>query len=150
MAARRTPSGQRRPIFCDLCASVFSNQVGSFCQNGFACGSLFWFLFSARDLFGQRSEFWLPEMAERLQPPVNVFQASGVERINTPRTVDAHRCESVLSQYLEMLRYGRLRDPELFANEFNHLARRQRLVGQMFENSPAHRIAQNIKSVHSN
>ncbi len=54
----------------------------------------------------------------------------------------------MLAQHPQMLRDGRLRDPELGADRGDQLAGRPLAVGQQLEDPPPHRVAEDVEGVH--
>ncbi len=71
------------------------------------------FTFATREVGRERVESLLPEAAERVEPCVDVVERRRVDGVEPPGALGPDRREAALAQDLEVLRDGRLRDPEL-------------------------------------
>ena len=91
---------------------------------------------------------WCPEAAEPGEPLVDTPQRLTVDGVEPPLAVAAYRRETVVPQYLQVLRDGRLADLELGLNRGSDGARGQFAVGEKFEDSPTNWVAQDVERVH--
>ena len=111
--------------------------------------ALRWLAFSACDLGCECLEPVHPEMTEVIEPGVDLLQRRGVDRVDATRTVGPNRGKSALPQYLEVLRYGGLRDAKLLVNDRNQIARRGLANCKHFQDASPDRIAQDIEGMHA-
>src|SRR4051794_1334341 len=61
----------------------------------------------------QRVQLWLPEGPEPADPCIHRAKACNVDRVESSLRLRPNRRKAALAQHLEVLRHGRLRDPEL-------------------------------------
>ena len=75
---------------------------------------------------------------------------SGAESdgVQPPRALGADRREAAVAQDLEMLRHGRLRDPELGLDDGGDRARSRLPFGEELEDPPPDRVAEDVERVH--
>ena len=89
-----------------------------------------------------------PEIAEMVEPGVDLLERSSVERIESARALGADRGETGLAQDFQMLRHGSLGDAELGSDGLDDLARGKLVAGQQFEDAAPNRVAEDIEGVH--
>ena len=89
-----------------------------------------------------------PEVPERLQPPVDVLQRSGLDRVQATGALGSDPGEAVLTEHAQVLRHGRLRDAELRTDDSHDVAGSLLLHEDQLENAPADRITEDIERVH--
>src|SRR5262245_49149504 len=101
-----------------------------------------------RDFSCEGLEPRAPEPPERLQPGVSLSQRARVHGIDAACPLGTHRRKPALSQDLELLRDGRLRDTELPRDDLDDLPGRMLALDQEFQDTPSNRIAEDIERVH--
>src|SRR5262245_53836678 len=79
--------------------------------------------FAARDLRRQRVQLRLPEAPELTDPRIHRLQPRSIHRIESFLRLRPDPCKAALAQHLEVLRHGRLRDPELGPDRLDHFPR---------------------------
>jgi hypothetical protein len=77
---------------------------------------------TACDLCGEGIQPRLPEVAVGSQPAIDVLQRGRVDGVQAAVARAAHPREAVLAQHSQVLRDGRLRDPEFLLDRGAHLA----------------------------
>ncbi len=87
-------------------------------------------------------------MSESLEPTIDLSQCRSVDRINASCALGTHCGKPGLTQHLEMLRHGGLRDPKLAANHLDDLTRRLLAACEQFENTSSDWIAEYVECVH--
>src|SRR5690606_29131282 len=100
------------------------------------------------DLGREVLEGVLPERAVVGEPLVDRAERTGVERVDAPPALGAHAGEAGVPQHLELLRDGRLRDPELLPHGRDDLARRALALGEQLDDAPPDRVAEYRERVH--
>lgn len=90
-----------------------------------------------------------PEFAELLQPNINLLQCGWLDRVESSPAVYLHRSKSVVPQYTQVLRDGRLGNPELSSDSLGNDASRLRAVGKQLEDASPYRITEDVQCVHS-
>src|SRR5690606_3595611 len=106
------------------------------------------FFLAARHFGGERVELRLPEAAKSLHPFVHLFERRCVNGVESAWAFGAHIGKPALPQHLEMLRDGRLANPELRLNYIDDFAGRLLALGEQFENPAAYGIAEDVEGVH--
>jgi hypothetical protein len=89
-----------------------------------------------------------PEVPERLQPPVDVLQRSGLDGVEAARALRPHTSEAALAEHSEVLGDGGLRDAELRADHVDDVSRRPLPVDEQLEDPPADRVTEDVERVH--
>ena len=87
-------------------------------------------------------------MPKTIEPDVDLAERVGIDRVQAPRPLGPYRREPAVSQHLEMLRNGRLGNPELVADDGAYRTGGQLVVGEQLEDPAAHRVAEYIERVH--
>ena len=90
----------------------------------------------------------VPKPAEAVEPRIDVGQRLRPDGVEAPSALTPHCREAALSEHLQMLRDGRLRDPELAAYDRDDLARRVLAVGEELQDPAADRVAQDVERMH--
>ena len=103
---------------------------------------------AAGELGRERVEALLPEPAEVVEPVVDLLERRRVDRVEPARALGPDGREPAVAQDLEVLRDGRLRDPELRLDDVADRAGRQLAVGEELEDPPPDRVAQDVERVH--
>lgn len=89
-----------------------------------------------------------PGVAKRADPGVDIREGRRIESIKPPLAIDSNAYEAVVPQHLEMLRNARLRNPELALDGLNERTGRVFARANHLQDSPPHRVAENIECVH--
>src|SRR5262249_37047651 len=89
-----------------------------------------------------------PHPPERLQPHVSLGQRARVDGIDTARPLGTYRREPTLPQDLELLRHGRLRDPELPRDDLDDFAGGMLALDKELQDAPSNRIAEDVERIH--
>jgi len=83
-----------------------------------------------------------------IDPVVELTERLGVDGIQATRTLGPDRREAGLAQHLQVLRYGRLRDPELRLDDRRDRPRAQLAIGEQLQDTAADGIAEDIERMH--
>jgi hypothetical protein len=102
---------------------------------------------AARKLGRERVEPLIQELAEMVEPGVELTERWCVDGIEPPRAHRPDGREPAVAQDLEVLRHGRLRDPELGLDDGGDRPRAQFAIGEQLEDPPPNRIAKNVERV---
>src|SRR5579859_1349754 len=89
-----------------------------------------------------------PEAPEAAEPRVDLLQRPGVHRVQPPGPAGPHGGQPAVPEHPEVLRDGRLGDPELLLDDRADRAGGQLALGQQLEDPPPHRIAEYVERVH--
>src|SRR4051794_22862752 len=89
-----------------------------------------------------------PEAPEAVEPHVDLLQRPGVHRVQPPGPAGPHGGQAAVPEHPEVLRDGRLGDPELRLDDRADRTGGQLPLGQQLEDPPPHRIAKYIERVH--
>jgi hypothetical protein len=100
------------------------------------------------ELGSERVEPLVPEPVEPVEPFLELAKGRRVDGIQPTRAVGMDRREPAIPQDLEVLRHGRLRDPELGPDNGRDGPRGQLAVGEQLEDPPPDRVSQNVERVH--
>ena len=106
------------------------------------------FPLAAGELGRERVEPLIPEPAELVEPVVELAERRRVDGVEPPRALGPDRREPAVAQNLEVLRHGRLRDPELRLDDGRDRPRSQLAVGEQLEDPSPDRVSQDVESVH--
>ena len=104
---------------------------------------------AARELGRERVEPLVPEPAEVVEPVVELVERRRVDGVQPARALRPDRREPAVAQDLEVLRDGRLRDPELGLDDRRDRARGQLAVGEQLEDPAADRVSEDVERVHA-
>ena len=104
--------------------------------------------FATRDLSCQRVQARSPDAPEALEPYVDVLQRRRPQRVHALAPVRPDGREARLAQHPQMLRHGRLRNPELLLDRCADSSRAALAVGDELQNPAAYRIAEYLERVH--
>ena len=113
-----------------------------------------WFLagaslpLAAGKLCRQRVEALVPEPPERLEPGVELPEWSGVDRVQSARAVWPNGRKPAVTEDLEVLRHGRLRNPELLLDDRRDRTRRDLAVSEQLEDPASNGIPKDVECVH--
>ena len=104
---------------------------------------------AARQLGRERIEALLPEVAERVEPRVDLVERRGVDRVEPPGAIRPDRREAAVAQDPQVLRDGRLRDPELGLDDGGQCPGGQLPIGEQLQDPPSDRVPQDVERVHA-
>jgi hypothetical protein len=94
------------------------------------------------------SRRWFQNPAEALQPDVDLLQGHRVDGVQAPGAVRADGREAGLPQHSQVLRYRRLRDPELCPDDPADRACGLLAVGEQLQYPASHRVAEHDERLH--
>ena len=103
---------------------------------------------AAGELRRERVEALLPERAEVVEPVLDLAERRRVDGVEPPGALGPDRREPAVAQDLEVLRDGRLRDPELRLDDRGDRPGGQLAVGEQLEDPPPDRVAEDVERVH--
>ena len=83
-----------------------------------------------------------------VEPVVELAERRRVDRVQPARALGPDGREPAVPQDLEVLRHGRLRDPELGLDDGRDRPRGQLAVGEQLEDPAADRVAEDVERVH--
>ena len=106
------------------------------------------FALAAGELGLERVEALPPERAEVREPVVELTERRGVDGVEPAGTLGPDGREPAVPQDLEVLRHGRLRDPELGLDHRGDGPRGQLAIGEQLEDPPADRVSEDVERVH--
>ena len=104
---------------------------------------------TAYQLGGEGVEVLFPEPTEVRDPGVDLAQRRSVELVVPACTVGPHPHETVVTEHLEVLGDGRLRDAVLVANRVGDGAGRLFSIDEKLEDAAADRVAKDVEGVHA-
>ena len=104
--------------------------------------------FAPGEFGGERIHPLVPEPAEVVHPVVELAERRGIDRVEPARALRADGGEAALAQDLQVLRDGRLRDPELRLDDRRDRARRDLAIGEQLEDPAPNGVAQDVERVH--
>jgi hypothetical protein len=96
----------------------------------------------------QRGEMRRPGTPKAVEPPVDVSQGLGVDRVQAPCALRAHGCQALLAQDPQVSGDAGLGDPELLLDDLADRTRRQLPVGEQLKDPPPYGITQHLKRMH--
>lgn len=96
----------------------------------------------------QGSELVTPQVAELLDPRVDVAKRGRVQGIDPARAFRTDGGEPGRPEDGEVLGHGRLGDPELGPDDLYYVAGTQLAPSELVEDPPANRVAEDIKRMH--
>lgn len=105
-------------------------------------------VFASCDLGAERIERWGGTWPQPGEPPLEFGQGPGIQFVQAPVAVSMHYSKMVVPQYFQVLRDGRLRDPELTTDHVAQVSGHPWALGEHFEYPATHRIRQNLETVH--
>ena len=90
----------------------------------------------------------IPEPAEMVEPAIQLVERCRVDGIEPPGSCRPDRGEPAVTQHLEMLRHGRLGDPEFGLDDDGDLPGGQLPIGEELQDPASDRVAEDIERVH--
>src|SRR4051812_24418096 len=103
---------------------------------------------AAGQLGVQRVQPLRPQPPVAVEPLVDLAERLGVHRVQAAGARGAYGHETGLTEHPQVLRDGRLRDPELLLDDGPQLTRGPLAVGEQFEDAPADRVSEDVERVH--
>ena len=94
------------------------------------------------------SRRWPQNAAEVGEPVVELAERRRVDGVEPAGALGSDVREPAVAQDLEVLRHGRLRDPELGLDDGRDRPRGQLAIGEQFEDPPADRVSEDVERVH--
>ena len=88
-------------------------------------------------------------MAEWVEPRIDLVERRRVDRVEPSGAVRPDRREAAVAQHPEMLRDGRLRDPELGLDDGGQRPGGQLPIGEQLQDPPSDRVTQDVERVHA-
>ena len=104
---------------------------------------------AAGELGRERVEPLVQEPAEVVEPVVELAERRCIDGVEPARALRPDRREPAVAQDLEVLRHGRLRDPELGLDDGRDRPRGQLAVGEQLEDPAPDRVSQDVERVHA-
>lgn len=101
------------------------------------------------DLGRERVEARGPEIAEGMQPRVDLLQTRSIEAIDPRGAVASHGGESVLPKDAKVLRDCGLRDRVVAPDRVDQFARASVTARELLKNAAPNRVAEDIEGVHA-
>jgi hypothetical protein len=89
-----------------------------------------------------------PEAPVAIEPAVEFGQARGPDRVDAPRSIDAHVDELRLAQDAQVARHGRLGQAELGLDHAADVAGGPLAGGEQLEYPPPHRVSEDVERLH--
>jgi len=105
-------------------------------------------LLAPGQLGAERVESLFPGSTQVRDPGLDGIERGGVDGVQAAGAAWPEAGEPVVSQHPEMLRDGRLRDPELATDDVRDLACRAFACGEQFEDSTSRGDPEHVESFH--
>jgi hypothetical protein len=103
---------------------------------------------AASEFGRERVEALTPEPAEMVEPVVQLVERLGVDRVETAGALGPDGREPALAEDPQVLRHGRLRDPELGLDDRGDRPGRQLAIGEQLQDPASDWVSEDVECVH--